>query len=377
MRLGVLGGTFNPIHNAHVQMALCARDALKLDKVLMMVAADPPHKCVDGHVSAATRFEMALLAVKGHEGIEASDLELARSGKSYTIDTLTELQTLYPGAELALIIGSDTMQDFLSWHRPKDIVDLCELACVPRKGLTSADKVAAATLRRDLGAKLRMLPAAADVISSTEVRDAVLAAKPITDFVCPDVEWYIYENGLYFPKGLKGIEDECRKRLTEKRFLHTVGAMLEAVRLANLWGADPKKARLAALLHDCAKNVDAAKLAVLSGDDSGVAAVQHAFAGAVIARTDFGVSDEEVLRAIRLHCTGDYGMTTLEKIIYLADITERTRDFPGVAEYRKALKKGADSAMVYSLLQTQKHVSALGESFHPASKRALAYYQKS
>lgn len=375
MRLGVLGGTFNPIHNAHMQMAACAKTAMNLDRVLMMVAADPPHKRVSGLVSAENRYHMAELAAAGLDGIEICDLELKRPGKSYTIDTLLELKQLYPDAELVMIIGSDTMQDFLSWHRPRDIIDLCEIACVPRKGLSSADKVAAATLRKDFGARLTMLPAAAEVISSTDVRNRVECAQPISSIVAKDVEWFIYENGLYFPAELKWIQDELRKSLPERRFQHTVGVMIEAVRLAHLWNADPKKARLAALLHDCAKYMTKRELMLLSGDDSGITAVQHAFAGAVLARTEFGVADEDVLRAIRLHCTGDYGMTMLDKIIYLADITEQTRDFDGVQHYRKVLKKGADEAMIYALSQTKKRLEAEGAGIHPATKRALTYYQ--
>ena len=375
MRLGVLGGTFNPVHNAHIQMALLAKKALSLDEVLIMVAADPPHKRVDGHVPAETRFRMAEMAAEGIEGVTPSDLELRRKGKSYTVDTLETLKKLYPDAEITLIIGSDTMQDFMTWHRPKDIVSLCELACVPRKGLTNADKVAAAALRRDLGAKLTMLPSGADAISSTLVRESVTNAKPIGGFVCAKVEWHIYENALYFPPELSALEARCRELLTEKRFEHTVGTMIESVRLAALWGADGRKARLAALLHDCAKNMDKARLAILSGDDSGIAAVQHAFAGAVAARDELGVSDADVLRAVRLHCTGERNMTTLEKIVYLADITEPTRDFEGVESYRKALKKGENEAMLYALTQTKKRLAANHEDFHPASQRALDYFQ--
>ena len=107
MKIGILGGTFNPIHKAHMQMARIARDELKLDLVLLMVAADPPHKDVEGHVAAEKRLMMARLAAQDVDGVEASDLEINRPGKSYTADTLEEVSRLYPGAELVLILGSD------------------------------------------------------------------------------------------------------------------------------------------------------------------------------------------------------------------------------------------------------------------------------
>ena len=122
MRIGVLGGTFNPVHAAHLQMAVCARDTLGLDLTLLMVAADPPHKDVAGHVPAKERLSMAQLACAGLAGIEASDLEVQRAGRSYTAKTLQTLHAKYPGAELFWIVGSDMLLDLPTWYRPDEVL---------------------------------------------------------------------------------------------------------------------------------------------------------------------------------------------------------------------------------------------------------------
>ena len=124
MRIGILGGTFNPIHAGHVQMAVAARDALRLDRVLLMVAADPPHKRVAEAVAGAHRLRMAQLAAAGLPRVEASDLELRRTGRSYTVDTLRELHGRYPGASLYWIVGSDMLHDMPTWHRVEEIFRL-------------------------------------------------------------------------------------------------------------------------------------------------------------------------------------------------------------------------------------------------------------
>ena len=121
MRIGILGGTFNPIHNAHLEMARFARAAASLDRVLFMVAANPPHKRVEDDVPAEERFDLVRLAVRDEAGVEACDMELKRSGKSYTCETLRELKRTSPEAELFLIVGSDMLQDMTDWFHPAEI----------------------------------------------------------------------------------------------------------------------------------------------------------------------------------------------------------------------------------------------------------------
>ncbi|HML68573.1 MAG TPA: nicotinate (nicotinamide) nucleotide adenylyltransferase [Clostridia bacterium] len=374
MRIGLLGGTFNPIHRAHVQMAEIARDEAALDRVLLMVAADPPHKRVDEGVPADVRFRLVEIAVSGKARLEASNLEILRGGKSYTLLTLQELFTQNPEAELFLIIGSDTLTDLPNWYHPEEVLKVAGVLCVPRVGIDQDDEKTAQMLRERYGARVRLLSAKADVISSTEIRKRLTAGLPLEGMLPDAVEQAVYECGDYFPPELRVMQEKSRIALTPKRYSHVCGTMRAAARLAVLWQQDAQKARIAALLHDCAKCLDPITQEVLSGDETGIAPVYHAFAGAVLAKMEYGITDETILRAIRLHTTGDWGMTDFEALIYAADLIEPSRDFSGVEEYRSRISPDIDSFMQYAVARVSQLIERRGKKTHPASARALAWY---
>ena len=188
MRIGILGGTFNPIHNAHVQMARIARDEASLDRVLLMVAADPPHKQVDGAVPAIERYRLTKIALAGEERIVPSDLEIRRGGKSYTLLTLQQLRKENPGAELFLILGSDMLADLPNWYHPEEVLLLAGVLCVPRIGRNENDGKTAAMLKERYGARITMLSAKADMISSTEIRRRLLEGLPTEGWMPEAVE---------------------------------------------------------------------------------------------------------------------------------------------------------------------------------------------
>jgi predicted HD superfamily hydrolase involved in NAD metabolism len=170
------------------------------------------------------------------------------------------------------------------------------------------------------------------------------------------------------------MQKQLRAALTPKRFRHSCGTMRAAAKLAALWKQDAQKARVAALLHDCAKCLDPLKQEILSGDESGISAVYHAFAGAVVAKMDYGVTDEAILHAIRLHTTGDEGMSDFDALLYAADLIEPTRKFAGVEEDRNRLTGDIDAYMLYALNRTCRLVEKKNWKMHPASARAIAWY---
>ncbi|MEN6340391.1 MAG: nicotinate (nicotinamide) nucleotide adenylyltransferase [Clostridiaceae bacterium] len=376
MRIGILGGTFNPVHSAHIQMAQISRDEAALDLVLLMVAADPPHKRVEGEVPAEVRLELVRLAAENEARVEPSDLEIQRGGKSYTLDTLLELQKRYPGAELFLVLGSDTLGDLPNWHKPEEVLKIASVLCVPRIGLSENDAETASALTAQYGAKIVLLGGKADRISSTEIRDRLEEGLDATGLLPDAVEQACYESGVYFPEEVRTLQQKLRSALSQKRYRHVCGTMRAAACLSQIWKQDAKKARVASLLHDCAKCLDPVTQEVLSGDDSGVYPVYHAFAGAVLARTDYGISDDTILRAIRLHTTGDAGMSDFDALVYAADLIEPTRTFFSVEEYRRRVNDGVDAFMRYALQRVSRLIAQKGWAVHPASARALAYYEK-
>ena len=249
MRIGVLGGTFNPVHSAHLQMAEAARDAFALDRVLLMVAADPPHKRVAGAVAGTHRLRMAALAAEPLPRVEASDLELGREGPSFTVDTLTELGARYPGAELFWIVGSDMLLDLPTWRRVETLLQLATIIAVPRPGESAADADAAAYLRRAFGARVLPLDVPVDAVSSTLVRQRVAEALPVTGLVPEAAEQYLYEEGLYLPAAVDAVRRRLRGALLPKRYRHVMGVVRQAASLCALYGAPRAlypQARLAA-----------------------------------------------------------------------------------------------------------------------------------
>ncbi|MBQ6165114.1 MAG: nicotinate-nucleotide adenylyltransferase [Clostridia bacterium] len=195
MRIGILGGTFDPPHKGHLYLGENFADALSLDRVLVIPAAIPPHKAEKKLSSDEDRLEMCRLAFYD-DVFEVTDLELRREGKSYTVDTLALLRAEYPDDDFYLLIGSDMLLYFDKWYRWRDIKSMCTLCSFSR----SDDEDYA--LLRDyaenvLGGGVLLLDQPPMEISSTEVRRRVRAGEEIGELVPEAVEEYIRERGLY------------------------------------------------------------------------------------------------------------------------------------------------------------------------------------
>jgi nicotinate-nucleotide adenylyltransferase len=197
MRLGLLGGTFNPPHLAHLLAAQEAADQLGLDRVLLIPNANPPHKQVVGDPGPEARLTLCRLAIGDDERFAVSDLEVQREGPSYTADTLRALHEQCPGAELTFIVGGDMASSFPTWHEPAEVVRLARLAVAEREG----------TPRADILERLATIPGAVERveffdlprmdISSSLVRRRVAAGHPIRYLVPDQVAEYIAQHGLY------------------------------------------------------------------------------------------------------------------------------------------------------------------------------------
>lgn len=369
-RIGILGGTFHPIHNGHIKMAQQAMRCLNLDVVNFMVDRIPPHKeLVDG-ATAAQRLEMTKIVCSEHEGFIANDMELYREGRSYTADTLDEFSKLHPDAELFFIMGSDMFRTLDSWYQPERIMQLATVVCIRRLGQEGLESATEEQLRAHYNAKLVLLPPVEE-LSSSQVRARIAAYLPISQQVPRAVEYYIYSNGLYFTPQNMELLAKLKKRLTPNRFLHTVGVMITAVQLAQDNGVDGQKALVAALLHDCAKPIPLDELVSITGEDEKYAPILHAAAGAIIAKNEFSITDGDVLNAIRLHTTGDANMTALDKIIYLADMIEPGRNFEGIGQIRK--EKTLDAAVLLALRRSIWYIKSNGGVLHPSTLHAYQY----
>ena len=177
---------------------------------------------------------------------------------------------------------------------------------------------------------------------------------------------------------LKQAKELVRSRLSDKRYEHTINVKKMAVKLAKHYGTDPEQAALAALLHDSAKELPKDEMRAImqahpeyaQGGEARPTPVWHGICAAILARTEWGVTDEAVLSAIACHTAGKAGMTQLDKILYLADMTSAERDWPGVEKLRKLEKKNLDAAMLAALKQTNDFVLSQGKPLDPMSKAA-------
>lgn len=189
-RIGVYGGTFDPIHRTHLSIARTALAHAALDRVLFVVSACPPHKQDEVFAQAEDRFALVQAAVAGDPHMEACRIELDREGPSYTADTLAALHQIYPESALFLIVGYDSLLDIPRWYNPKGVLDHARLLVAPRPGIP-------AQVPKSVEDHYEMLPFTESEVSSTDIRARIAAALPVKDLLPEAVERLIRQKGLY------------------------------------------------------------------------------------------------------------------------------------------------------------------------------------
>lgn len=378
MRIGIMGGTLDPTHRGHMTIARAAMEQLGLDGVMLLPAGDPPHK--ENLAPKQDRLNMARLAAQEVEGVFACALETRRAGTTYTVDTLHELQEMNPATKWYYLIGVDTLRVLDTWKRFDEVARRTEFVVFGR-GNEDVREEQARRFAERYGAKIRVLPVNGPEISSTEIRCRANRGEDISAMVPTGVAAYIREKGLYLcgmPR--EALLAELEQTLAPGRFRHTMGVMETAVRLAERFGVDPRRAELAALLHDCAKYMptDQMRALVLEGcpdadrEEVENERVLHAPAGMVWARKHFGVNDPEILSAIRKHTLGDGQMHALDALIYTADFIEPNRKiFAGLEEARVLAEEDIFAAARRCAQLTNAFVISGGGKPHPKTQRML------
>jgi nicotinate-nucleotide adenylyltransferase len=386
-----MGGTFDPIHHGHLLVAEAARETFDIDIVLFVPSGDPPHKLPADLTPAETRYCMAELATGDNPRFQVSRIEIDRSGKSYTIDTVRELRQLYQGAEeFYFIVGADAALEMLNWKDAEELLRLCVFIVVTRPGCDRQLLFEHIKLieSRHKG-QLRFLEIAPIYVSSTDIRQRAGAGRSIRYLIPPQIETYIKKNKLYhnedFVLQWSGARAYLKRKMSAKRYAHILGAAREAARLAAIHGADPKKAYTAGLLHDCAKETPNKKrLCVQYGIELDNVMkekpdLSHGLLAAEIAAREFGVKGKNTLNAIRYHQTGRPEMSLLEKVVFVADLTEETR-YPNlrIDFLRELADKDLDAAVYECLRVKIEHTNKTQKSgsLHPSGVKAFEYYKQ-
>lgn len=398
MKIGIYGGTFDPPHLGHMLGAKWAKELLGLDKLILIPTKTPPHKTLDRtSASPEDRLEMTHLmamAIEPTGSVTVSDCEITREGASYTADTVAELALQYPGDELWLVMGSDMFLTLQNWRSPEKICALthiCGFTRAPGQSVKPLEEQAE-YLKKAFHAKTAVLALPEDVdVSSTQVRNLLEQGgqEDLSGLLWPPVHGYILRHGLYGTKAdLKHLTDSQLRAVSysmiyPKRIPHIQGTEQEAVKLAQRWGADIKNARRAAILHDCTKYYSVEEhMAIcrqydipLDPIEKGSEKLFHAKTGAALACHMFG-EPAEVQAAIYYHTTGKGDMTTLEKILYLADYMEPHRDFPGVEKLRALAYVDLDGAVALGCEMSIEEMEEKGRPVHPNTLAALASLRK-
>ena len=378
-KIGIMGGTFNPIHLSHIMIAGRALEYLKLDKILFMPSKLPAHKDNDELVSEKDRNAMVKMAIKDYPGFEFSDYEMKRDGYTYTADTIEHLTHENPDVRYYFILGGDSLAQFEKWHRPEYILEHCALVCAPRisdaVGLKGNNEefikiakhlVEKFTRKRDNGSvfvpEIHFIPGPLVSISSSDVRNHIKCGMSITGMVPAGVDGYIAENGLYTDAFFESIKQDLQKTLTPKRYKHVINVAETAFKLALSYGVDPVKAYTAGLLHDCAKFYSDEEI-LKEAEKYGIVPepaelatpcnLLHSKVGSFIAAEKYCIEERDILDAIYYHTTGRPGMSILEEIISAADILEPGRDMaytPSLDILRSEASYDLDM-VVYQLLE--------------------------
>lgn len=384
-RIGIMGGSFNPIHERHIEMALSAKKQFHLDRILFLPTGNPPHKR-EGLADAEDRFEMTRLAVCGLQGCTASRMEIDREGVIYTVDTLTRLQKQMPDTAFDYIIGEDTLKDLPNWRKPDKVFNLCRflVCCRTSEGLREHPVVGELEQR---GASFAFMTLPPSPVSSTAIREK-LANGMETEELPPQVMEYIRIRGLYgFPQNpsASAMYDSLRKTLSDKRLVHSLLVAYTARKLAKIHGVNEDQAALAGLLHDCAKCLPLAtqqriardKRLLLDKETLASGNLLHGPVGAVVAQEEYGVQDPLVLSSIRCHTTGKVGMLPLDMIVFLSDKIEPSRrSYPALEEVRTLAQTDLAQALAYSLESTLDYVRSQGTQPHPLTQQVADWLKR-
>jgi len=388
-RIGIYGGTFNPPHVGHIRGAQYAVDTLKLQKVLLIPSYAAPHKDLPTNSPTPTQRAEMLCLAKG-EKMQVCDIELTRGGTSYTYETVEALAAQYPGAELILLMGTDMFLSFLTWKEPQRILDKVSLGVLYRGDRDELTQIAdQKKALEEQDARVYLVENPVTAISSTQLR-RLMRFGCAGEYLNPSVEAYIQKNDLYGVKDdyrglcMEELEQVVVSLLKPNRVAHVLGCRDTAVQLAKRWGADPTDAARAGLLHDITKALDGPLQLtlcreygiVLGGFSRENPKTLHALTGSLVAERIFG-ENKQVVDAIRSHTTGKPNMSTLEKVIYVADYVEPNRDFPGVEKLRKLAFENLDQALKMGLEMTLELLRKNNQDISPESAEALMFLQNS
>lgn len=398
MRIGLYGGSFDPIHNGHLSIVRGALRSGAVDLVIVIPTVRNPFKRGKVLSAAPYRYYMVKETIEAEISdprVIVSDAEFYIEGISYTVNTLRYLtakekifdilteagvdeRKAREPHEYFWLCGSDILSMFDKWYKAAEIVSIVSLLVASRPGDGIDIDAERIRLNSAFGHEVPLLKFEIEGVeaSSSDIRNTGDKTE-----VPKTAEEFIREHALYgFKDVWEAVDDGTANKfldyavalypiLRRKRLLHTLNTGLLSAHYALIHGADVNKALIAGELHDCAKELPEDEQRQMARERSGDLFTDfkllHSPAGATMAKVKFGIVDEEILDAITYHTTGRGGMTTLDKIVYLADKIEPSRTYTDLTEMRRIAEYDLDGAVRLCLGSVMDKFVKQGREHHP------------
>ena len=395
MKIGIYGGSFDPVHNGHIAMIRSALKSGFIDCVIVIPSVRNSFKLYTNKLPPPYRLYMMKETVEGLglKNCYVCDAEYDIDGVSYTAVVLAKLTSDEYISEFLIsngikrkkaeehheffwIMGSDTLGTFETWYKPGEILNYVSLLAAVRPGDDTDVEKTKASIKKNLGGKVEIFRLDGVDCSSS----GITTSGDYSQVPEPAVE-FIKRHALYTENTkLEGVSEEARKQFFEvavwmyhylggKRLLHTLNVGYLSAHLADVFGCDKDKALIAGALHDCAKELPIEQQLELakkySGDLFTEKKLLHSPAGATFAKEQLGIEDKEILDAICYHTTGKGDMSTLEKIVYLADKIEPSRNYTDLTPIREAAEKDLEGAMRMTAAAVRDKFVSQGRDIHP------------
>jgi nicotinate-nucleotide adenylyltransferase len=401
VRLAILGGSFNPVHLGHLFLADGVISAFGYDRVILIPAFQSPFKPGAQAAPPEDRLDMLAASIAADPRLTVDDCEIRRKGVSYTIDTLGDIKKRYlPEGKPALILGDDLARDFSRWKKAGEIAEQADIIIAHRM---NSEELPFPFPHRRLKNEIMDL-------SSRVVRDRIRRGGNWRYLVPPGARFLIEDRGLYGipppdsprppegalpgagglpPKTVSwelagGIETAVRSLLPPGRFLHSRNTALLAHDICRRFHLDPVAGYLAGIAHDIGKPLPEDELIRLARrDGQGISPMEykkvsllHARAGAVLLKDRFGVHNEDILEAVRLHTIGDRSMGPLAKAVFIADKIEPSREQVTDRLREPARYPGLDELFAAVVDETVAYLSSRNVDISESTRRLLAAIHK-
>ena len=382
MKILLFGGAFDPPHRGHISILEKASQYTDFDKIIVMPTGTPTHKkgCT---APFDVRLYMSQIAFGHIPNVEVSNWEGTNMRDNYTYITLQYLKEKYEDAHIYMVIGSDSLFSLDSWKNAQYVMENCTALAFAREDDIEEEIHSKITQLESKGAKVEYIKADIIEASSSHFRKY---GETEADIITQEVEDIINSYDLYSKDDcvrFKGTAKLLAKLLLdEKRYIHTLNVEKLAAELGTIYGLDTEKLRIAALLHDIMKNAPkdillhrAKQSGIISKIEDKPKQTLHGFAAAQYAQQELGLTDQDILWAVKSHTCGRSGMQDIEKVIYLADMLCEERAFDGKEYLLSLAKENLDKAMYACLEHSLEYVKSRGNTVDTDSVEAMEYFR--